>query len=919
MPKRTRIARAILLAVSGCAGAVDIAGAQDAAAPQVAQSQTLEKVEITGSSIKRIDGETALPVTVITRKEIERTGATNTSELLEKVSATNGAGYNVSLALGDAARPGFSAASLRGLGSNSTLVLLNGRRLTNYAFDGGSVDLNAIPIAAIDRVEVLRDGASAIYGTDAVGGVINFITRRDYRGAEASGTYSRPQAKGGLFKEGSFSFGFGDPAESKFNVLGVVTLGKQDSIKAIDRDFAKTSYIPAAGIDKLSINAFPANVFTQDFANGGNPYAPGCRPPYSFYPAGNPNFVLDPTNPNSPTLCGFDYTSVIDILPEAERQAAITRATFEFVPDNRLFAEATYARNKQTFRISPTPVSTQTTFAGQSVLYPATGPYYPGAGIIPAIPNTTLSGDLQVFWRALSAGPRTNEVTSEQARFIFGGEGSAAGWDYNAAVWRAESKAHERYTDGYLRESLIVPAMATGLINPFGDQDATGQALVDSTKFIGDTRISKGTTTTFDARASRELFNLPAGPLAVAFGGELRKEKFDDNPLPVLNSGDIIGSGGNQLPVNADRTVRAAFLELAVPILAKLDGQLAVRYDHYNDFGSTTNPKVALRWQPTEMLLLRGSANTGFRAPTLPDLYAPIAQANTGSPWDDPLRCRVGGIPPNPNDCNNQFSVHQGGNPNLKPEKSRQYSLGLILEPTHDVSIALDYYHIRIENVIGLTGSDVKMQDYVNNNGGGVFAGDIVRTQPGIDPSTGLPFPIAYIVDITDNLGSTRTSGYDLGLRWKIASTPAGTFRLGFEGTYISDFEQSTKAAPAFASVLGAYALYGPIVRFRHNTTLTWDFAAFSTALTYNYQSGYIDEFTDINGDPHHVGAYETFDLQTLYEGIKNLKVAVGVRNLFDRSPPLSNQGDYFQVGYDPTYTDPRGRTFYVRLSYKFY
>jgi iron complex outermembrane receptor protein len=914
MPKRTRVARAVLLALSGCAATAAGVRAQDA---QV--SQAMERVEITGSSIKRIEGETALPVTIITRKEIERTGATNTSELLEKVSATNGQGYNVSLALGDAARPGFSAASLRGLGSNSTLVLLNGRRLVNYAFDGGSVDLNAIPLSAIDRVEVLRDGASAIYGTDAVGGVINFITRKDYSGVDASVYTSRPQAKGGKFTEGTFAFGYGDPAQNRFNVFGVVTVGKQDRIKALDRDFAKTSYLPNDGIDKLSFNSIPANVFTTDFLNGGNPYAPNCSPPYSFHPAGNPNFIFDPNDPNSPLFCGFDYTSTIDILPEAKRSAGIARATFEPTPDNRLFAEATYARNVQTFRVSPTPVSTVTTFAGQSVLYPAGGPYYPGNGIVPAIPGVTLTGDLEVFWRALSAGPRTNEVTADQTRFVFGGEGTIAGWDYNAALWRAQSKAHERYTDGYLLESRIVPAMFTGEINPFGEQTAAGQALVDGSKFIGDTRISKGTTATLDGRVSRELASLPAGPLSMAVGAESRKEKFDDNPLPILNTGDIIGSGGNQLPVNADRTVRAAFLEFAVPIVRKLDAQLAVRYDHYSDFGSSTNPKVALRWQPSDMWLLRGSANTGFRAPTLPDLYAPLAQTNTGNPWDDPLRCRANGLPPNPNDCNNQFNVRQGGNPNLKPEKSRQLSAGFVFEPTRDISISADYYRIRIENLIGLTGADVKMQDYVNNNGGGVFAGDIVRTQPGVDPSTGLPYPISYVLDVFDNLGTTRTSGYDLGLRWRMGTTPFGTWRLGFEGTYISRFDQQTKAAPVFASVLGAYAQFGPIARFRHNTTLTWEVASFSTALTYNYQSRYLDQFPDVNGNPRQVGVYETFDLQTLYEGIKNLKIAVGVRNLFDRDPPLSNQGDYFQVGYDPTYTDPRGRTYYLRLSYKFY
>ncbi len=261
------ITRALAIAFGGLACTAVIS-------PALAQTpQQLERVEITGSAIKRIEGESALPVTTITRQEIDQLGVVNAAQLVDKLVANSGQGYNIANALGDAARPGFSGASLRGLGSNSTLILLNGRRMAVYAFDGGAVNLQQIPFAAIERVEVLREGASAIYGTDAVGGVINFITRKDYSGVQVYGGYFLPQEEGGEQFQANILAGWGDLAKDRFNIFGVFAYTKQESVAAKDRDFSKTALRRDISTDpgvfgfpygqRTSSNSFPANIVSR--------------------------------------------------------------------------------------------------------------------------------------------------------------------------------------------------------------------------------------------------------------------------------------------------------------------------------------------------------------------------------------------------------------------------------------------------------------------------------------------------------------------------------------------------------------------------------------------------------------------------------------------------------------------------------
>lgn len=911
MMKIKPLSRCLAVAFGGSFVLASGAFAQDA--------QKQERIEITGSSIKRIDSETALPVTIIRREDIEKLGVQSAAELVEKIAANNGQGYNIASALGDAARPGFAGASLRGLGSNNTLVLLNGRRLAVYAFDGGGVNLGSIPSAAIDRVEILRDGASAIYGTDAVGGVINFITRKDFAGLQLEGSFFSPQASAGDSKNIQATFGYGDLGKDRFNIMGVVSHNDLTSIKASERSYARTAFIRPADIqggvfNRLSSNAFPAAVVVPTgLASPGGPLynnGAGCLPPASY--------GISPTDGR----CRFDYANVIDIVPSRVTTSFLGRATFQLSADHQLFAEYSLAKQKYIFRISPTPASEATTLNGDPVLLPATSRFYPTAWLTRNFP-TLLGQPLNLYYRSLEAGPRTNQANADESRLAVGAEGIIAGWDYNAGFIQAKSKVTETYLSGYLSERATIAAFATGNINPFGLNDATGVALLRSAQVTGKTRISDSARTAFDIKASREIAQLPAGPMAMAVGLEIRREEFNDKPLAVLNTGDIIGGGGTQFPVVASRNVSALFTEVNIPILKTLEGQIALRHDRYNDFGSTTNPKLSARWQPSKTFLARGSYNTGFRAPTLPDLYGAQSQTNSGGNYDDPLYDAAVGCANvfSGQYCNAQLKVIQGGNPRLKPETSKQFTLGVLIEPTAAFSVGLDYFNIKQQDLIGFINPDVALGDYIANfnpatrTSSSVYS-NLITTRR--DTATG-----ATVIDAVNsfflNLGRQNTSGVDISAKFRLPKTSVGDFRIGFDGTYIISQKSSLASNAPLVEGVGQFLSNGAVVRFKHNTQLSWEQGAWSAALTYNWQSGYYDQNLGANGLLRRVGSYETFDVVGAWTGIKNLRVTAGIRNLLDRNPPYSNQNAYFPVGYDPTYADVRGRTFYVRGNYKFW
>ena len=895
--ERASNARTIRRAFITAFGSV-LAAAQGTSAQETTDSRGVVRIEVTGSNIPRTEGETALPVQIITREEIAHSGSTTVAEVMARVSA-NIFGYNDQLSLIDQlGRPGMSSVNLRGIGAGSTLVLLNGRRVANYAFEGEAVDVNSIPLAAIDRIEILKDGASAIYGTDAIAGVVNFILRKDYQGFDANAFGAWTEHGGGDQYQTNVSAGYGDLARDRFNAFVTATYQKDQALSAADRRFSRTGYIPAEGIELLTLPSFPANIWSADAGRFFSPaLSSGCTPPVSL-PTTNPF-----PNGQHEAVCGFDAKRLLDMVPQVERTAVFGRTTFQIGANHQLFAEAGYSHNEFTLRTEPVPVSEFQSSDRIPLIYPAGGPYYPTA----FADANGLSGDLSIAYRTLPLGLRIHSVDTTAWRGVIGVEGVVREWDYAAALSYSRTEESESFDAGDISLARLRAAMATGLINPFGPSGPEGDALLAATQVTGDMHHAKGMTVEFEAKASKAVYRLPAGPLAIAVGTEVRREELAQRYSQFVTSGDISQSTDLQAAAGS-RSVQAFFAEASIPIARGLEAQVAARYDHYSDFGSTVNPKIALRWQPVRSLLLRTSWGTGFRAPPLYDLYTPQSHFFT-FPQSDPVRCPVTG---SDFDCEVEFSAVFGGNPALQPETSQQVNAGIVWEPVTGLSFAVDYWKIAKDDAFGDIGDDTIFANFAHFESTNIVRGPAEAAFPD------LPGRIRTVILQEQNVGRLRTSGIDVDIRWRGTDTPVGRFGFTFDGTYFTQWKLQGDGL-SYGSALGV----GAFPRWKHHAALDWTFGAWGATLGQTYQTGYEDSNVDRAGrplsvPPRRVAGYDVWDLDTRYTGFRNFTLGFGVRNLLDRAPPFTNLQQSGPVGYDPAYADPRGRMFYARLSYAF-
>ena len=877
------------------AGALASLGCPGAA--QRAETAVSLRVDVTGTNIPRSDVESALPVQAITHDEIAHSGVTTTAELMSRVSA-NVFGFNDALSVGAPFNAGLSSVSLRGLGDGSTLVLLNGRRVSNYAMSGAAVDVNQIPLAAIDRVEILKDGASAIYGSDAIAGVVNFILRKDFAGLELTAFGSWPQRSGGEQWQGQVAVGHGSLANDGYNVFLMASYQKDEAVDALDRAFSRTGFRPSEGLLALPPTTFPANVvFGSRPRRLGNPaFAAGCAPPLS----------LPATLAQTPgDACGYDIARDTMLLPEVERKAAYGRGTLRIDASHEIFAEVGFAENRLISTTSATPVIPLATPGGSIFSYPEGGPFYPTA----FADANGIAGDLGLVTRTDPLGRRVTETKSTTGRSVVGAQGAVAAWDYAMALAYSRNEQHNAFRSGWVYTSRLQDALATGLVNPFGASGPEGDALLLGTQYIDEANVATGTTVAFDARASRDLVKLPGGPLAIALGIDARREELEFRFADPILAGDVLGIAVLAHSIAGDRSVQALFGELSVPFARGVEAQLAVRYDRYSDFGGTVNPKIALRWQPVRSLLLRTSWGTGFRPPTLYDLNEPRLQTIVFQ--DDPLRCPVTLADA---DCGILPGV-VGGNPSLQPEKSNQFNAGVVWEPASGLSLALDYWTIGKRNLIGQLDADLVFDNYER------FAPTNIVRAP-VDPAyPDLPGPIENVILTWQNLGKVRTSGFDVDVGWKLPATDAGTFAFAFNGTYILDWKWQPDGL-SYERTVGKSVL-GPLPRWRHALSLDWSRGPWGATIVQTFQSGYEDtNFFPARlqppPEPRRVSSYDVWDLQVRYTGFRNWSIAAGVRNLFDRDPPFTNQSSGPQIGYDPSYADPRGRAYYARVTYAF-
>ena len=939
MFQRTKICSGLLLAFGSSLLAI--------APGAFAQDTTVQRVEITGSSIKRVDAETSVPVTVISADQLKKAGVTSVEQVLQNISSVQ-VSLTSAQAVG-AGTGGGSYADMRGLGPNKTLVLLNGRRLANSAFTAAAPDINTIPFAAIERVEVLRDGASALYGTDAIAGVINFITRKDYHGGTVTLGVDSPQHPGGAQHEAQAGFGFGDLDKDGLNVFGFVGFQQQAAIKSGQRHLAP--HLTTSG------TTFPATIFLQNGTTGAST---------KYTPFAGPAGCTDPSlTPGGLNACGEDTSTFVQYVPASQRVSGLMNASFKVNQNNTFSFEAFVAHSQVNAQIAPVPYV--------PVFIDPSSAYYPGKGITPLPPvagftmgadqvdatpgsfytnlgtGTGNQGRVGARFRDLVNGYREDDNSTTQGRFSAALEGSIGEWDYNVAATLNTTRTQDLLVHGYSDENVLAPVdndptsatfgynILDPRINPFGAQSAAGLAVLKSAQKVGVLQYGNGTVKDVDGHMSRDLGDfLHAGrPAAIAVGFEYRNEKFLNQANHDYAAQVIASTGVDPNTFNAGkRDVYAAYTELNLPVVKSLDLTAALRYDHYSDFGSTVNPKVSFRFQPAKAFLLRGSFSTGFRAPSLYELNAANTFTNSTGGMSDPVNCpngvplnghaindvcsyAAGGNPADPTATNSiQFVDKTGGNTALKAEKSKNTTFGLVLEPINNLTAEFDVYDIRITKEVG-----VLPDTYLYTPAGyAAFPGNFHYT--GGNPQTGSLSEspqqcpnCGYVDELNQNIGAVHTNGVDIALGYKADAGSIGRFNFGLQSTWVHSYKYELVPGGGYTEAVGIFSggLGQPVFRWQHNLTVDWNLSAVSLGLAVHHKTGYLD-----NDPSRSVSAYTTEDLYATYAAAKGFSFTVGVKNLADRNPPYTNYTGLFQQGYDPRFYDPTGRTFYARGTYSF-
>ena len=899
-----------------------------------AQAQADQRVTITGSSIKRIQSEGSLPMQTITRADIDRLGVISAEQLVSRISA-NGTGAdnlssNVGIQLGttDRNNNGNSSANLRGLGANSTLVLLNGRRVSTHGAKGNAVDLNSIPMAAVDRIEVLKDGASAIYGADAIGGVINFILRKDYAGLEATAFVDKTQAGGGDLYRLSVVGGAGSLAANGYNLMASVTHDEQKKLGGYgERSFAN-GYQPARG---LSPDTTGTPFATQTGSAGTALGASYTLPTTGTQTYNRANLLSFQGNCSSvPTMsqyeaalwgnlgfaraCAFDYGGAEVLIQPLERTNLVARGTFALSNDHTVFAEVTGSRSKATKDFEPYQITTTGGLAAAQ--YPVGGPYYQNLSAF--IPSFDATKKIAYRWRCNLCGNRAIETTTDAMRLLLGAEGVLFGnWDYKVGISTASSKADSLLVGGYYFTDSLITALGSGQINPWlapgQSQTPAAVALMQGASAAGTTLFGgKATLKQLDGTISGELMKLPAGPLAVAVGFDARQESY----------AFVDGSGRtraiNAAPFDAEfprvkRDITAGYAELAVPIIKGMEASAAVRTDHYSDFGNTTNPKVTFKWTPLDQLLLRASINSGFRAPSFFQLYGATGEAQIPGNIADPQLCPLGNVAgADLSVCAIRPNARQGGNKDLKPETSRQWTVGFVVSPADWVSMSVDLWQIkRTDLIYELTPQQV-IANYTT------FPGNLVRGPNGrLDDAGG------YIRAGFVNADGDITRGVDVNLALAGKFTGA-TWSAKLDGTYMDSHRSRIFSSQPYVETVGKWASRDLFVRWKHQASFTVTQGDWSATASQGYTAGYKDEVpagTVPAGFNPDVKNYTLYDLSATYSGIKNFTVTAGIKNLLDTDPPFTAHNLDFAAGagWDPRVADPRGRAFTLRLSYKFF
>ncbi len=964
MYNNSKIAKAVRIAMMFGAGAAAAISAPAFSAEEES-AESVERIEVTGSRIKRADMEGANPVQVITRQDLVASGITNMGDILQEIPSVAGAGTNTAINNGGS---GAIRVSLRGLGSERTLVLLNGRRMVASGTGANSsVDLSTIPTAIVKRVEVLKDGASAIYGSDAIGGVVNIITRDDFEGFEFNAGYDiGTEEWDGETKSMDFTVGFsGDKGNAVVNAYYV----QQGSQSSADRDWSKYELDLNAEtneLDKGGSSAPPWGRYNGiDGANGCGSFTHG---------AGSGPGQSDPTDFSNTTGYDcwdwdkdtFNYAPTNFHLTPQERYGIFASGSYEINDMVRVFTELSFNRRTSDTKLAPLPLA-PLAFFGFSAPYSADNYYNQQFG-----PKNAAGESVDIAdWRRrlVETGGRDTRFRVETVRAMIGMDGEFSnGWGYELSYIFGSNDSTSQRAGGANFEKVAL-AVGPSFMNDTGDivcgtVDAPIAGCVSLNTFGlpgSDTQVSQEMLDyiSFEAHdfGSNEqqiisgsvfgdLFELPAGTVGAAFGLEHREEKGADYPDALIALG--ITSGAPRTATEGSYSVDEVFFETSIPLLSgvafaeSLELDLAVRYSDYDTFGDTTNHKVGVKWRPSDSLLVRGTSSSAFRAPSTSDLFA--GRSSNSPSVVDPCAtnpstfCIADGVPaagfvP----IGDQLSSTLGGSTDVQPEEADIFTAGVVYSPefVEGLSLTLDYWDIEITNAITTVGEQLILDKCAQE---GTFCDLITRH----GPEQGALYGNSSDIDNrTTNVGGVDSSGYDFNIRYT-TDLEIGTLSVNLDTTYYDKYE-ITQADGSIVVNDGRFERNsgdGNFPEWKSNIDFRLTSDDWSAGWAIRYIGSVDETFANFDiadvGDVHPSfkvkevlvdGVLDSYDIdreideQIIHDVrfsyfMDNMTVTLGLDNVFDEEPPYAATG--FNDNTDPRTYNSTGRHIYVNLGLTF-